>query len=53
MEVKLLKADMAKAIKESGLPLAYTGNKDTILKNFIRLANARVIPMSEFKFKPK
>jgi hypothetical protein len=53
MEVKLLKADMAKAIKDSGLPFAYTGTKDTILQNFIRLSKVRTIPLSQLKLKPK
>jgi hypothetical protein len=53
VKVKVLKADMQKAIKESGLPLNYTGKKDVVLKNFIRLANARTIPLSQFKRKVK
>ena len=45
MKAKILKADMQKAIKDSGLPLSSTGKKDEVIKNFIRLTNARTVPL--------
>lgn len=51
VKVKVLKADMQKAIKDSGLPLSSTGKKDEVTKNFIRLINAQTYPRSAFKHK--
>ena len=45
IQVKLLKSEMQKAIRDSGLPLSSTGKKDEVIKNFIRLTNARTVPL--------